>query len=125
MKDPRVEMITSPKWLYKLFEPLPSRFEIISRFGNTWISGPRGCGKSHYLRLLAFQPLAMVEEDNDADGTVDTWYYYEQGRVTTIKEDTNNDGKPDVWEEYDGSEALIKRSRDLDNDAAPDIEDTH
>lgn len=38
----RVEWIPSSKWLFKLFEPFQSRFDIIHRFGNTWISGPRG-----------------------------------------------------------------------------------
>ncbi|MBI3664335.1 MAG: hypothetical protein HY234_14965 [Acidobacteria bacterium] len=57
----RVEFIPSAEWLYRLFEPVPSRFETIARFGNTWLSGPRGCGKSHYLRVLAFHPQVIVE----------------------------------------------------------------
>ena len=61
----RVEWIPSAKWLYKLFEPVPSRFAVISRFGNTWISGPRGCGKSHYLRILQFQPQVIVQAKSD------------------------------------------------------------
>jgi len=61
----RVESIPSSAWLYKLFEPVPSRLETISRFGNTWISGPRGCGKSHYLRVLAFQPSVLIEASDD------------------------------------------------------------
>ncbi|MEW6183653.1 MAG: serine/threonine-protein kinase [Bacillota bacterium] len=62
----RVEQIDSPELLYKLFEPVPSRFWTISRFGNTWISGPRGCGKSHYLRVLAFQPSVLVKGETDS-----------------------------------------------------------
>lgn len=61
----RVEWLPSPTWLYKLFEPVESRYETIARFGNTWISGPRGCGKSHYLRVLAFQPSVIIESEKD------------------------------------------------------------
>jgi tRNA A-37 threonylcarbamoyl transferase component Bud32 len=57
----RVEFIPSAEWLYRLFEPVPSRFDTIARFGNTWLSGPRGCGKSHYLRVLAFHPRVILE----------------------------------------------------------------
>lgn len=61
----RVEWINSPRWLYRLFEPDQTRFQTISRFGNTWISGPRGSGKSHYLRVLAFQPEVLSTADSD------------------------------------------------------------
>jgi tRNA A-37 threonylcarbamoyl transferase component Bud32 len=71
LKDPfewlRVEVFPSQDWLYKLFEPVPSRYETISRFGNTWISGPRGCGKSHYLRVLTFQPEVIVQSKHDLE----------------------------------------------------------
>lgn len=60
----RVEWIPSARWLYELFEPELSRFQTIARFGNTWISGPRGCGKSHYLRVLAFHPRLIAEADD-------------------------------------------------------------
>ncbi len=63
----RVEWIPSPEWLYKLFEPVTSRFETISRFGNTWVSGPRGCGKSHYLRVLAFNPQVILQSAEDKE----------------------------------------------------------
>jgi len=49
------------------------------------------------------------------------WYFYENGRLKAAEEDTNGDGKPDLWEAYDESEALLKRSRDLDFDGIPDI----
>jgi hypothetical protein len=61
----RVEFIPSAEWLYSLFQPDPSRFDTIARFGNTWLSGPRGCGKSHYLRVLAFHPDVIVKAEQD------------------------------------------------------------
>jgi DNA-binding transcriptional ArsR family regulator len=63
----RVEWIPSSDMLFKLFEPYQLRFDIISRFGNNWISGPRGCGKSHYLRVLAFHPEAIIKAKEDAE----------------------------------------------------------
>lgn len=59
----RVEALDDPRLLYELFVPVPSRFDLIGRFGNTWISGPRGCGKSHYLRVLEFNPDVVREAD--------------------------------------------------------------
>ena len=41
-----------------------------------------------------------------------------------LKRDANGDGKSDLWEEYDQSEALVSRSRDLNFDGKPDIEET-
>jgi len=60
----RVEMMSSLKELYLLFEPDESVFEAISGSDNVIISGPRGCGKSHYLRALNFWPevLKLAEE---------------------------------------------------------------
>ena len=52
-----------------LFEPEASKFDTIARFGNTWISGPRGCGKSHYLRVLAFHQEAIVKSRTNQDLT--------------------------------------------------------
>lgn len=77
LEDPfkglRVEAISDRALLYKLFVPVPSRFETIARFGNTWISGPRGCGKSHYLRVLEFNPevIAQARNDNELQNQLD------------------------------------------------------
>jgi tRNA A-37 threonylcarbamoyl transferase component Bud32 len=61
----RVEFIPDASWLYRLFEPIESWFAMIAKFGNICISGPRGCGKSHYLRVLAFQPQALASAEKD------------------------------------------------------------
>jgi len=63
----RVEFIPTADKLFKLFEPDSSRFKVIARFGNTWISGPRGCGKSHYLRVLQFHPQVIIDRNHDAE----------------------------------------------------------
>jgi len=64
-----------------------------------------------------------AEKDNNHDGHVDTWYHYDKGNVKIVAEDTNADGKPDLWEEYNESEALVKRSKDLNFDGEADIEE--
>ena len=63
------------------------------------------------------------ERDGDGDGQVETWYYYQKGRLVAVKEDINKDGKPDLWEKYNESEILVKRSKDLNFDGTPDIKD--
>lgn len=62
----RVEMLPSIKDLYLLFQPDDYIFEAISGADNVIISGPRGCGKSHYLRILNFYPeiIKLSEDDN-------------------------------------------------------------
>ena len=62
-----------------------------------------------------------AEEDHSGDGRVDTWYHYHNGSLTTVEVDTNADRKPDLWEEYDESEAIVKRSIDINFDGRPDI----
>ncbi len=51
------------------------------------------------------------------------WYYYHKGRLASVEEDTNEDGRPDLWEKYDESEAMVKRSRDLNFDGKADLEE--
>jgi hypothetical protein len=67
--------------------------------------------------------LVRGEEDRDQDGRTDIWYLYENGLLTQVHEDTNADGKPDLWENYDETQALVKRKKDLDFDGIPDFSD--
>jgi hypothetical protein len=66
-KSFRVEMMPSLEELYLLFEPDESVFEAISGSDNVIISGPRGCGKSHYLRALNFWPEILKLEKESAE----------------------------------------------------------
>jgi antitoxin component YwqK of YwqJK toxin-antitoxin module len=63
------------------------------------------------------------EEDKTCDGKIETWYLYENGVLKQVREDTNGDGKPDLWEEYDDTQAIVKREKDLDFDGVPDFTD--
>lgn len=63
----RVESIPSEELLFQLFEPIDTKLKVIARFGNTWISGPRGCGKSHYLRILAFYPKVIRSSNTNSE----------------------------------------------------------
>ena len=69
----RVEMMPSLEKLYLLFEPDESVFEAISGSDNVIISGPRGCGKSHYLRSLNFWPeiLKLAKESTELKAKLD------------------------------------------------------
>ncbi len=63
------------------------------------------------------------EEDKTCDGKIEIWYLYENGVLKQVREDTNGDGKPDLWEEYDDTQAIVKREKDLDFDGVPDFTD--
>jgi serine/threonine protein kinase len=52
----RYEEITDHAVARELFEPFPGIFNGIKEFGNTYVSGNRGSGKSTYLASLAFFP---------------------------------------------------------------------
>ncbi len=73
----RVEMMPSLKELYLLFEPDEYVFEAISSPDNVVISGPRGCGKSHYLRILNFWPkvLRLAKECNELETKLERLKY--------------------------------------------------
>jgi len=88
----------------------------------------------------------IVKQDSDNDGKIDRITYFDRaGKISKLEKDSDGDGrfeivtlfkdsepfeqlkdsngKPDVWEEYDDTEALIKRKRDLDFDGRPDTEE--
>lgn len=52
----RYEEFTEPSIASRLFVPFPELQEKINEFGNVYISGNRGSGKSTYLASLAFFP---------------------------------------------------------------------
>jgi len=52
----RYEEITDPRIAVSLFVPFDELFQKISSFGNVYVSGNRGSGKSTYLAALAFFP---------------------------------------------------------------------
>ena len=62
--------INDPLWLTR-FEPEKSLYDPVKRFDNVICSGPRGCGKTIYLRSLTFVPrlvkLIQDEEGQSAD----------------------------------------------------------
>ncbi|ETR69802.1 MAG: hypothetical protein OMM_09286 [Candidatus Magnetoglobus multicellularis str. Araruama] len=62
-----------------------------------------------------------AEKDKNNDQQADIWFYYQEGKIVSVEEDTNFDGKPDIWEEYDASEALVLRSKDINFDGIADI----
>lgn len=58
--------INDPLWLER-FEPNDLLYEPIKRFDNIICSGPRGCGKTIYLRSLAFTPKLVKLIQNEPD----------------------------------------------------------
>jgi len=57
----RYEEITDPSVAVELFVPFEQLMEKIRDFGNIYVSGNRGSGKSTYLASLAFFPNAASE----------------------------------------------------------------
>lgn len=57
----RYEEITDPSVAVELFVPFEQLMEKIRDFGNIYVSGNRGSGKSTYLASLAFFPNASSE----------------------------------------------------------------
>ncbi len=56
--------ISDPVWL-KIFEPDPDNYEKLKSFNPIIISGPRGCGKTIYLKSLSFIPDLIKKIENE------------------------------------------------------------
>lgn len=83
-----------------------------------------GDGVSEETGIYVDGQLSLRELDSSDDGSPDIWIEYENGKVVVVREDTDGNGRPDVIEHYTVAGALSRRSRDLDEDGAADI-DTH
>ena len=58
-------------------------------------------GKTDRIEIYdATGQITRVEVDNNADGSIDEWIVYENGKPAKREKDTNGDKKPDVWIEY-------------------------
>ncbi len=42
----------------------------------------------------------MAKKDRNKDGKIDTWYFYENGKIRKVEIDKDGDGNPDSWQEY-------------------------
>ncbi len=63
---------------------------------------------------------SYTEADTDADGRVDMWGWFEDGKeIGEVAYDRDGDGRPDEWERYEEAR-LVERRRDTNHDAAPD-----
>lgn len=58
--------------------------------------------------LPANRPLGRKELalDGDNDGTVDSWFFIDEGRITRVSRDTDGDGKPDFTSSFTEDEGL-------------------
>ncbi len=64
--------------------------------------------------------LLRKENDENYDGTMDTWTTYDAGLVAEIVRDANGDGKPDEWERYGRDGRMETREVDRDGDGTRD-----
>lgn len=71
--------ISDPKWL-RIFEPDPVHYERLKSFNNVIVSGPRGCGKTIYLKSLSFVPdlTYKLEHDDDLSEVASNYPNYRQ-----------------------------------------------
>jgi len=56
--------ISKPEWL-KIFEPDAETYKRLRSFNNVILSGPRGCGKTIYLKSLSFIPDLIEKIENE------------------------------------------------------------
>ena len=71
--------ISDPKWL-KIFEPDVDVYEKLKTFNNVIISGPRGCGKTIYLKSLSFIPdlIEKIIKDDELKPLMEKYINYKE-----------------------------------------------
>jgi len=79
----RYEEFTEPSVAAKLFVPFPELQEKINEFGNVYISGNRGSGKSTYLASLAFFP-SVDDDERQFTHTFGVYFPCRQGEFRTL-----------------------------------------
>jgi len=79
----RYEEFTDPSIASKLFVPFPDLEEKINDFGNVFVSGNRGSGKSTYLASLAFFP-SVEKPIVDFRSTFGIYFACRQGEYKTL-----------------------------------------
>jgi hypothetical protein len=65
--------------------------------------------------------LARIDIDQDKDGRIETFSFWDAARVLRIEVDSDNDGRIDRWEHYNGENRLSHVGSSAHDDA---IEDT-
>lgn len=71
--------ISDPKWL-KIFEPDDDTYERLKSFNNVIISGPRGCGKTIYLKSLSFIPdlIEKIKKEEELKPLIKKYINYKE-----------------------------------------------
>ncbi|MCD4677578.1 MAG: hypothetical protein K8S18_16525 [Desulfobacula sp.] len=106
------------------FNGVPDIVEVFSKDGALEKIEEKKEGKTVITWFYdAEESLVRGEEDKNGDGIAEICYLYDKGNLKSVQEDTNQDGKPDLWEEYDETQAVVKRQKDLDFDGMPDFVD--
>ena len=77
-------------------------------------------GKAEEIRYFDEKNVMIRrEQDQDFDGTIDTWSTYAKGQLTQRDLDTNADGKVDTWEVYREGR-MTSRQIDRDHEGTKD-----
>lgn len=71
--------ISDPVWL-QVFEPDQETYEKLKSFNPIIISGPRGCGKTIYLKSLSFIPdlIEKIKKEDDLKPLADKYIKYKE-----------------------------------------------
>ena len=79
--------------------------------------------RSNKLRYNENEQAIRAERDQNHDGEIDIWYFYDQLQLTAIEEDTDHNGRVDTWEYFDDSEILTHKAVDLNGDGMADMDE--